>query len=448
MSLLNRLTDAWNAFRKKDTDQFWTTRGSVSSYRPDRTPGFSTVKARGLITPIYNRISMDVADVPIKHIKVDPETERFVGEVKDDINERLNLSANLDQTGKAFIQDVTFSMFDEGVIAIAPIDVDKEVDPNKEESFKILSWRCGRIVQWAPDQVQIHLYDERTGQYEDLWYMKRSVAIIQNPFFEIMNAPNSILQRLLSKMALLDRIDSESATGRLDLIIQLPYVVKSDARKKQATQRRKEIIDQLTEQKYGIAYTDGTEKITQLSRPIENSLPQQIQELWTQLYNNLYMTPEILNGTANDQTMINYYARVIAPCLDAIVDEANRKFLTKTAWTQGHRIRYYRDYFKLVPVEKMADIADRFTRNEILTSNEVRQIIGFAPVDAPQADELRNKNLNRVDNELPMEMGPYGEEEQYPMEENYEEGPQMEPPGNFTIEDANTLEPPGRFTIE
>ena len=262
MSLINRITDAWNAFRKKDVSYDWQNRGYVTSFRPDRTIGLSTVKSRGLITPIYNRISMDVADIPIKHIRVDPTDERFIEEIHDDTNERLILSANLDQTGRAFIQDVVFSMFDEGVIAIAPIDVDDEVDPNNKDSFRILSWRCGRIVQWAPEQVQIHLYNERTGQYEDIWFNKRAVAIIQNPFFEIMNAPNSILQRLLSKMALLDRIDSESATGRLDLIIQLPYVVKSDARKKQAAARRQEIVDQLTEQKYGIAYTDGTEKIT------------------------------------------------------------------------------------------------------------------------------------------------------------------------------------------
>lgn len=417
MSLINHITDAWNAFRKKDYTQDWQSRGYVTTTRPDRTIGMSTTRARGLITPIYNRISMDVADVPIKHIRVDPVDERFIEELKDEINNRFTLSANLDQTGRAFIQDVTFSMFDEGVIAIAPIVT--ETDPNINKGTLIIySWRCGRITQWAPEQVQIHLYNEETGQYEDVWYDKRAVAIIQNPFYEIMNAPNSILQRLLSKMALLDKIDNDGASGRLDLIIQLPYTVKSQARMKQANMRRNEIVQQLTGQKYGIAYTDGTEKITQLNRPIENSLPQQIDSLWKQLYDNLYMTPEILNGSANDQTMMNYYARVIAPCLDAIVDEANRKFLTKTAWAQGQRFRYYRDYFKLVPVDKMADIADKFTRNEILSSNELRQIIGYTPVNTPEAEELRNKNLNRSDNETPM-LPENLDTEPYPDEENY-----------------------------
>lgn len=421
MSLINRITDAWNAFRKKDVSYDWQNRGYVTTYKPDRVIGMSTAKARGLITPIYNRISMDVADVPIKHIRVDPVDERFIEEIKDEINNRFNLSANLDQTGRAFIQDVTFSMFDEGIIAIAPIET--EADPNVNKgSLIIYSWRCGRIVQWAPNQVQIHLYNEFTGQYEDVWFDKRAVAIIQNPFYEIMNAPNSILQRLLSKMALLDRIDNESASGKLDLIIQLPYTVKSKSRQEQASMRRKEIIDQLTEQKYGIAYTDGTEKIIQLNRSIENNLPKQIEDLWKQLYDSLYMTPEILNGSANEQTMMNYYARVIAPCLDAIVDESNRKFLTKTAWSQGQRFKYYRDYFKLVPVDKMADIADKFTRNEILSSNEMRQIIGYTPVNTPEAEELRNKNLNRSDNDVSMlpeqtDTGPFSV--LYPDDENY-----------------------------
>lgn len=411
MSLANRLSNAWNAFIRKDTmDKKWESRGTISSYRPDQRYTGSTMRARGLITPIYNRIAMDVSDVPIKHVRVDPFDDRFLEEIRDELNERLNLSANLDQTGRAFIQDVIFSMFDEGTIAVAPIDVDKDVDPNDNDAFKILSWRCGKIVQWAPDQVQIELYDERNGQRQNLWYMKSAVAIIQNPFYEIMNAPNSVLQRLLAKMALLDKIDSDTATGKLDLIIQLPYSVKSAKRMEQASMRRNEIISQLTEQKYGIAYTDGTEKITQLNRPIENSLPKQIEDLWVQLYNNLYMTPEILNGTANSETMTNYQARVIAPCLDALVDEFKRKFLTVTARSQGQTLVYYRDYFKLVPVDKMADIADKFTRNEILSSNEVRQIIGFRPVETEEADELRNKNLNRVDNE------PYSMEEAYPVD--------------------------------
>lgn len=414
MSLLNRVSNAWNAFRRKDVmDNKWESRGMISSYRPDYYHSGSTMRARGLITPIYNRISMDVADVPIKHIRVDPFDDRFLEEIQDEINDRLNLSANLDQTGRAFIQDAVFSMFDEGVVAIAPIDTEK--DPNDNDSIKIYSLRCGKILQWAPEQVQIELYDERHGIRQNIWFMKSAVAIIQNPFYEVMNAPNSVLQRLLSKMALLDKIDSDNATGKLDLIIQLPYTVKSQKRQEQANLRRSEIINQLTEQKYGIAYTDGNEKITQLNRPIENSLPKQIEDLWTQLYNNLYMTPDILNGTANETTMANYQARVIAPCLDAFVDEFKRKFLTQTARTQGQTFKYYRDYFKLVPVTSMADIADRFTRNEILSSNEIRQIIGFRPIETEAADELRNKNLNRSDNEP------------YPMEDPYYEDPTMEP---------------------
>lgn len=423
MSLANRLSNAWNAFIRKDTmDSKWHERGITSTYRPDYYHSGSTMRARGLITPIYNRISMDVADVPIKHIRVDLFDDRFLEEIHDEINERLNLSANLDQTGRAFIQDAVFSMFDEGIIAIAPIDVDRDVDPNDHDAFTILSMRCGRIIQWSPDQIQIDLYDERTGQHQNLWFNKSAVAIIQNPFYEIMNAPNSVLQRLLAKMALLDKIDNETASGKLDLIIQLPYTVRSTKRMEQANMRRNEIIQQLTESKYGIAYTDGTEKITQLNRPIENSLPKQIEDLWTQLYNNLYMTPEILNGTANDSTMTNYQARVIAPCLDAFVDEFKRKFLTQTARSQGQTFKYYRDYFKLVPVVQMADIADKFTRNEILSSNEIRQIIGFTPVDTEEADELRNKNLNRIDNEpypmeqLPAESAPY---EEMPVNDGY-----------------------------
>lgn len=398
MSLVSRLSSAWNAFLQKDKmDQNWVDRGYVTTYRQDNQHYGSTMKARGLITPIYNRIAMDVADVPIKHVRVDPEDERYIEEIDDDINERFNLSANLDQTGRAFIQDVVFSMFDEGVVAMAPIDTD--TDPNDHEAVKILSVRCGRVVQWAPQQVQIDLYDERTGQRQNLWFDKNAVSIFSNPFYEVMNAPNSVLQRLLAKMALLDKIDNDAASGKLDLIIQLPYTVRSQARMDQAEKRRGEIIRQLTGEKYGIAYTDGTEKITQLNRPIENSLPKQIEDLWVQLYNNLCMTPEIMNGTATEDVMTNYQVRVIAPILDTIVDECNRKFLTRTARSQGQRFKYYRDYFKLIPAGKIAETADLFTRNAILSSNEIRQIIGYPPVDTMEADELMNKNLNRSEND-------------------------------------------------
>lgn len=403
MSLLNRITAGWNAFRQLDKpSDMWIDRGITTSYRPDFNYGYTTARARGLINPIYNRIAMDVADVPIKHVRVDND-DTFIEEIEDEINDRLQLSANLDQTGREFIHDVVYSMFDEGVIAVAPIDVDS--DPNEDGTVKIYSWRCGRIVMWAPDQVQIELYDERTGQKQQLWFRKEAVAILTNPFFEVMNAPNSVAQRLLDKMAILDKIDSQAASGKLDLIIQLPYTVKSQARIDQARMRRNEIIEQLTDQKYGIAYTDGTEKITQLNRPIENNLPNQIETLWKQLYDNLYMTPEIMNGTANEQTMTNYFARVVAYCLDTITDELNRKFLTKTARSQGQRFKYYKDYFKLVPIEKIPTIADAFTRNAILSSNEVRQMIGYAPVDTAEANELRNKNLN------PSEYDQYSEAE-------------------------------------
>lgn len=419
MSLVSRLSSAWNAFLQKDkTDQNWVDRGYVTTYRQDNQHYGSTMKARGLITPIYNRIAMDVADVPIKHVRVDPEDERYIEEIDDDINERFNLSANLDQTGRAFIQDVVFSMFDEGVVAMAPIDTD--TDPNDHEAVKILSVRCGRVVQWAPQQVRIDLYDERTGQRQNIWFDKNAVSIFSNPFYEVMNAPNSVLQRLLAKMALLDKIDNDAASGKLDLIIQLPYTVRSQARMDQAEKRRGEIIRQLTGEKYGIAYTDGTEKITQLNRPIENSLPKQIEDLWVQLYNNLCMTPEIMNGTATEDVMTNYQVRVIAPILDTIVDECNRKFLTRTARSQGQRFKYYRDYFKLIPAGKIAETADLFTRNAILSSNEIRQIIGYPPVDTMEADELMNKNLNRSEND-PALLEPGYEESlpEKPMDDGY-----------------------------
>lgn len=418
MSLLNRISNAWNAFLKKESPKDWLDRGVTSTFRPDSMGMVNFSRSQSLITPIYNRISMDVADVPIKHVRVDPTDDRFIEEIHDEVNDCLTLSANLDQTGRAFIQDLIFSMFDEGVVAILPVETDK--DPEDHDGIKISNWRCGRIEMWAPGSVKIYAYNELTGQKQSVWMKKEAVAIIQNPFYDVMNAPNSVLQRLLHKMALLDKIDNDSATGKLDLIIQLPYTVRSKSRMEQARMRRSEIIQQLTEQKYGIAYTDGTEKITQLNRPIENNLPKQIEDLWKQLYDNLYMSPEILNGTANEQTMTNYYTRVIVPCLDAIIDELNRKFLSKTARSQGQRFRYYRNYFKLVPVEKMADIADKFTRNEIMSSNEIRQIVGLPPVNTQEAEELRNKNLNRSDQEI-QPMAPMGE--MLP-----EEAPQYEPP--------------------
>ena len=395
MSIINRLSSAWNAFRNANKTTSYPYYGGMSSYNPERKTGYYSVQDRGLITSIYNRIALDCASVPIRHVITDIDG-RYLKDINDSIDERLSISANIDQTGQAFIQDIVYSTLEEGYIAVCPIDTELDPNPDKNNGFiKILSMRCGRIVSWAPDSVQVNLYNDRTGEKQDIWFKKTACAIMENPFYAVMNEPNSTLKRLLHKMALLDQIDSENATGKLDLIIQLPYVVKSEARKKQASERRNEIISQLTESKYGIAYTDGTEKIVQLNRSIENNLPAQIKDLYEQLYNQLNMDPSILNGTANEETMTNYQARVIVPILDALVMEFNRKFLTRTAMTQGHTFMYFRDYFKLVPVTKLATIADTFSRNAILSSNEIRQIIGFKPVtNDPDADILRNKNLN------------------------------------------------------
>lgn len=393
MSIINRLSSAWNAFRDSNKKDVYPSYQVTSSYNPDRQSGYYSVKDRGLITSIYNRIALDCASVPIRHVRTDIEG-RYLEDINDSIDERISVSANIDQTGQAFVQDIIYSVLEEGYVAVCPIDTEIDIDSEKaNQAYKILSMRCGRIVTWAPDSVQVNLYNDRTGEKKDVWFKKTSVAIIENPFYSVMNEPNSTLKRLLHKMALLDQIDSENATGKLDLIIQLPYVVKSEARKKQASLRREEIISQLTESKYGIAYTDGTEKIVQLNRSIENNLPGQIKDLYEQLYNQLNMDPSILNGTANEETMTNYQARVIVPILNSLVMEFNRKFLTRTAMTQGHTFMYFQDYFKLVPVTKLATIADTFSRNAILSSNEIRQIIGFKPSTDAEADELRNRNL-------------------------------------------------------
>ena len=399
MSLLNRLSNAWNAF-KDSNPNFIPYRGVTYSMKPDRNVGLNPVADRGLITSIYNRIALDCASIPIRHVRTDLDG-RYLEDINDSLDERFSLYANLDQTGMAFVQDIVYSMLEEGCIAICPIDTEDHKDPNKYPSTcKVLTMRCGKIVTWAPTTVQVHLYNERNGQTQDVWFNKEAVAIIENPFYAVMNEPNSTLKRLLHKMALLDKIDSENATGKLDLIIQLPYVVKSEARRRQANERRSEIISQLTDSKYGIAYTDGTEKVVQLNRAIENNLPQQIKELYEQLYNQLNMDPSILNGTASEEVMTNYMARVIACIMDAIVLELDRKFLTQTARTQGHAFVYFQDYFKLIPASKIASLAETLSRNAILSSNEIRQMIGFKPVNEGDADALRNKNLNPTDGEL------------------------------------------------
>lgn len=395
-TIFERLQHSWNAFRGRDRPVQYADLGLSSYRRPDRTY-LRVSNERSIITAIYNRIAMDVAANKIEHVKLD-DNARYVETVKDGLNNCLSLEANLDQTSRAFIQDAVLSMFDEGCIAIVPIDT--SIDPNKSASFDIQSMRVGKITQWYPEHVRVQVYNEKRGIKEELTVPKRMVSIIENPFYAVMNEANSTLQRLIRKLNILDAIDEQSGAGKLDLIIQLPYVIKSTARQEQAEARRKQIETQLAGSKYGIAYTDGTERITQLNRPVENNLMSQIEYLMNTLYSQLGITPEILNGTADEKTMLNYNNRTIEPILAALVDEMKRKFLTKTARTQGHSIIFSSEPFKLVPINNIADIADRFTRNEILSPNEIRQIIGFKPVADQQADELRNRNLNKTADEI------------------------------------------------
>lgn len=391
MGLLDRLQHAWNAFREKDvltTNYSHVDFGYGSYSRPDRMT-FTRGNERSIITSIYNRIAVDCGSIDIRHVRKDKQN-RYAEDINDDLNERLTLSANKDQTSTAFIQDIVQSLFDEGCVAIVPIDT-KE-DPEKG-SFDILSWRVGKITQWYPDHIKTEVYDDRTGKKVELIMSKDTVAIIENPFYSIMNERNSTLQRLIHSLNMLDAIDEHTSSGKLDLIIQLPYIVKTEARKKQAEERRKDITDQLANSKYGIAYTDGTEHITQLNRPVENNLLSKIEYLTSMLYSQLGLTTSILDGTADEKTMINYMKRTVQPVVKAIVDEYNRKFLTKTARTQGQAIMYFYDPFKLVPVSQIADISDKLTRNAIVSSNEIRQIIGMKPSDDPNADILSNKNM-------------------------------------------------------
>ncbi len=390
-TIFERLQHSWNAFRGRDRPIQYSDLGLSSYRRPDRTY-LRVSNERSIITAIYNRIAMDVAANKIEHVKLD-DNARYVETVKDGLNSCLTLEANLDQTSRAFIQDAVLSMFDEGCIAIVPIDT--SIDPNKSASFDIQSMRVGKITQWYPEHVRVQVYNEKRGIKEELTVPKRMVSIIENPFYAVMNEANSTLQRLIRKLNILDAIDEQSGAGKLDLIIQLPYVIKSTARQEQAEARRKQIETQLAGSKYGIAYTDGTERITQLNRPVENNLMSQIEYLMNTLYSQLGITPEILNGTADEKTMLNYNNRTIEPILAALVDEMKRKFLTKTARTQGHSIIFSSEPFKLVPINNIAEIADKFTRNEILSPNEIRSIIGFKPVADQQADELRNRNLNQ-----------------------------------------------------
>ena len=391
MAFTDRLQHAWNAFLNRDPTYEFRDHGMISTYKPDRVR-FTRGNERSIVTSVYNRIALDVSSIDINHAKLD-ENGRFKEVIQSGLNECLTLNANIDQTGKAFIQDVVMSMMDEGCVAIVPVDT--TTNPTITGSFDINSLRTGQIIEWRPEFIKVRLYNDRTGQKEDVLLPKKSVAIIENPLYAVINEPNSTMQRLIRKLNLLDVIDEQSGSGKLDLIIQLPYVIKSEARRQQAENRRKDIEMQLAGSKYGIAYTDGTEKITQLNRPAENNLMKQIEYLTSMLYSQLGITQSVLDGTADERTMLNYYNRTIEPIISAIIDEMKRKFLTKTARTQNQSIVYFRNPFKLVPINELAEISDKFTRNEIATSNEIRQIIGWKPSDDPGADELRNKNLNQ-----------------------------------------------------
>lgn len=367
-----------------------STYGGYSS-RPDRTI-LTRGNERSIVNAVYNRIANDVAQINLLHAELDANG-KYVTTIDDDLNKCLTLQANIDQTGRAFILDLVLSMFDEGVVAVVPIDTD--ISPDVTDSYKIYTMRTARILQWFPSYVKVRAYDDRIGQYKEIDCPKDSIAIIENPFYTVMNEPNSTAKRLMRKLNLIDMLDERNSGKKLDLIIQLPYIVKSEARRQQAEHRRLEIEKQLTSSEYGIAYTDGTENIIQLNRPVENQLATQVQDLRTDLYAQLGITQAILDGSASEQQMLNYYSRTVEPILSAIADEFKRKFLTKNARTRGQSIWFFRDPFKLVPVEKIADIADKFTRNEILSSNEIRAIVGYKPVDDPAANELRNKNLNQ-----------------------------------------------------
>lgn len=389
-SLGSRFRNAWNVFFNKDPTNYYKDVGTTYSYRPDRVR-FSRGNERSIITSVYNRIALDCASIDIKHVQLD-DNGRYLSTRDSGLNNCLTADANLDQTGRAFIQDVVISMFDEGCVAIVPVDTDR--NPKDTSSYEILTMRTGKILEWSPSKVKVRAYDENTGKKEDIILPKKNVGIIENPFYSVMNEPNSTLQRLIRKLNLLDAIDEQSGSGKLDLIIQLPYVIKTDARRQQAETRRKDIETQLSGSKYGIAYTDSTERITQLNRSVDNNLMSQIEYLTSMLYSQLGITQSVLDGTADEKTMLNYYNRTIEPIISVIVDEMKRKFLTKTAKSQNQSILFFRDPFKLVPVNDIAEIADKFTRNEIMTSNEIRQAIGMKPSNDPKADELRNSNIS------------------------------------------------------
>lgn len=394
MALMDRLKHAWNTFKNKDPTQVNWNIGPSYGYRPDRMR-YTRGNERSIVTAVYNRIAMDVAAVNLKHIRLD-ENDRYKETIDSGLNNCLSVEANLDQTGRAFIQDLVASMLDEGCVAAVPTDADDE--PEDSGNFKVYTLRTGKILEWYPRYVKVEVYNEQEGQRQQIIILKSTVPLIENPMYSVMNEPNSIYQRLVRKLTLLDVVDEQTSSGKLDLIIQLPYIIKTEARREQAEKRRKDVEKQLSEGKYGIAYTDGTERITQLNRPVENNLMKQIEYLTSMFFSQLGITQSILDGTADEKTMLNYYNRTIEPILSAIADEMKRKFLTPTARSQKQTIAYFRDPFKLVPVNDIAEIADKFTRNEIMTSNEIRQVIGMKPSSDPNADVLRNKNLSDSSN--------------------------------------------------
>ena len=387
-TLMDRLKNSWNAFRNRDPTIFYNEPGMSYTYRPDRVR-FSRGNERSIVTSVYNKIAMDVASVDIRHCRID-KNGRYTEDIDSDFNRCLTLEANIDQSHRAFRQDIVMSMFDEGAVAIVPIEA--KGDPTLSTSFDIRSMRVGKIVEWFPRSVKVEVYNDRTGKKEKIIMPKKSVAIVENPLYSVINEPNSTMKRLIRKLNILDAIDEQSGSGKLDLIIQLPYAVKGELKEQQANKRRDSIIDQL-KGPYGIAYIDGTEKVTQLNRPVENNLMKQIEYLTNLLYSQIGITPSVMDGTADEKTMLNYNNRTVEPIVSAIVDAMKRSFISRTAMTQGQTIMAFRDPFKLVPINNIAEIADKFTRNEILTSNEVRQIIGFKPSSDPKADQLVNSNI-------------------------------------------------------
>lgn len=403
-SFRTRLQHAWNAFKSFENPaaRKYQDLGMSYSLRPDRVR-LTLGNERTIISSIYTRIGIDVAAIDVRHVRLD-QNGRYIETVKSGLNECLTISANIDQTGRAFMQDVVMSMFDEGVVAIVPVET--SYDPTTTGTYEINSLRTGKILEWFPKHVRLRLYNDKTGKHEEIILPKETVAIVENPLFAVMNEPNSTLKRLVHKLNLLDAIDEQSGSGKLDLIIQLPYGIRSEALRERAERRRKDVEEQLANSKFGIAYSDGTEKITQLNRPVENNIMAEIEYLTTTLYSQLGMTKEVFEGNADEQMMLNYYNRTIEPILTAITESMKRTFLTKTARTQGQSIAFFRDPFRLVPINDLADIADRFTRNEILTSNEVRSIIGYKPDMDPRADELRNKNISAANDQLPGQVAP------------------------------------------